>query len=894
MALTDAQMAELDAPSKRGSNTEEFIEQFQAQLGGAAAFTERAIDAVTSLGVSEFTDIPGPLEATRTGLGLGDFPTTDKEPDTMGGRAGQLAGFAAAATIPIGGAASRIPATTKAATTFTGKTGQFLANIGRTFGEKVVKSPAATTLTETLIAGGAGAGGYLIEQEFPDVPGIRLIGEISSGTALSIAPSALLATTKAAGRGTGSLAMLLPAVRTVVTTAKDMVQKHSVTGANQRVVNRLERTGFDKSQVESSLAEPTLPGLTPAQQSASPELLALERSVIESSDELKTQSTRQIDEMNTRIKDSLQELPGAVQAGNQFDVKTQFELLQGHLKDLLNTRINIAAQKSAEALDKIGPNINGEVANRIVRKELDTALVAARAQEDELYKMIPQDARSPTTQTRLKLESIKNETAFAQRKDIPEEAIEAFGEKGLKGVTTVKELLGLRSKLREVARLARADGKNNKARIANEIADTIDSDIARSQAGEEGKLAIDNAVNFSRKVKERFNQGTVGKIMGRTKQGDDAIDPSVTLDLTARGGKQNSGGRLAYDNIVKAFDSPEAPNSESVINAAQDWVKNQFLKTTVENGVVNPRKAATFLRSNSELLERMPETRRLLQDAADTQSAVNVAESQSKRVDFRKSRADIFINKGSDKAFDSITQAKNPAAAVTEINNLMNQAAKDTTGLASQGLKNSFVDWFTTRATSGNYISGRKMLNMMDDPMIGKMITTLFKDNPGALNKLKVIANTAQRMDMARETGKSVEGILGDTPGNVITRILAVSGAATGRAFGRKIGSGGTVQIPGHFSKMFQDFAKKGLDPAKRFITDMMSDEALFKAGLKLKVTPKGEVVGPKESIAKFNTWMAGVLVDLDENNPETREPIDISEAPGAISNEMMQDLLAN
>ena len=120
---------------------------------------------------------------------------------------------------------------------------------------------------------------------------------------------------------------------------------------------------------------------------------------------------------------------------------------------------------------------------------------------------------------------------------------------------TVKEMQGLRSKLLEVQRASNADGKFNKARIAGDMADNLLEDMAKT----EGSEALTIAIASTRKFKQRFNQGIVGKILGRAKTGEPAVSPDLTLDMSiGRGGKTGIKGTVDLDKVVV---TPEARNA---------------------------------------------------------------------------------------------------------------------------------------------------------------------------------------------------------------------------------------------------------------------------------------------------------------------------------------------
>ena len=104
--------------------------------------------------------------------------------------------------------------------------------------------------------------------------------------------------------------------------------------------------------------------------------------------------------------------------------------------------------------------------------------------------------------------------------------------------------------------------------------------------------------------------------------------------------------------------------------------------------------------------------------------------------------------------------------------------------------------------------------------------------------------------------------MIGDLPGNVLEMIARIAGAASGRRFGKIVGSGGTVQIPGIFSKRFQELLASGVrDPATRLLTEAISDEAMFKELLKASFEAGTTDLSPIAT-RRLNAWVATVLAE--------------------------------
>src|SRR3990167_5710583 len=111
---------------------------------------------------------------------------------------------------------------------------------------------------------------------------------------------------------------------------------------------------------------------------------------------------------------------------------------------------------------------------------------------------------------------------------------------------------------------------------------------------------------LDRKKLKRFNSGTMTKILGRRLTGE-RVPAGLTLEESI--GTTGPKAREAMDELLKAFDSPEAPSSSMMIDAAEDFTRGRFLQTAVVQGQINVRAAQRFVSQNQELLNRLPKVK---------------------------------------------------------------------------------------------------------------------------------------------------------------------------------------------------------------------------------------------------------------------------------------------
>ena len=792
-----------------------------------------------------------------------------EEPRSIFEAGARIGGQTAALGPILGRAAGFITPSKTVAATKLGRLMQLPRSAAATAGQTFKAAPAAATAIETGLGVTAGAGGYIAQQIVPDSDAAKITGEIIGGTLPSLTPTSL------AIKAAGGVKSLIQRIKRPFTTR----------GGQQRAAARAQRALPAEERVEAlaEIAKETTidpitgqPVLTPTQRSGAPGMLSLERAVMESSEQLSREADSQISRANEVIQESLEQIGAAPDEA----VISTLEESSKYLDNLLETRLRVAAQSVDESVEALGPSVTREQANLIAREQIEGALNAARAQEKELYALLPEDIPVPFSETKAAFDDFGRELGKAQLKDIPGVAKQFLGDKSKtffgkvsaaeklpKGMITLKDLRSLQSELRAVARNARAGDKRNlnMARIADDLASTIADDLAKVSDPDVAE-AVQLAVSFSRNLNERFSKGTVGKILGKRVTGEARVAPGLTLEQTI--GMSGPKAREALDDLVKAIDSPEAPGSQLLISSTEDYMRSRFLSSAVERGVLNQKAAQRFITRNEEMLKRLPNLRRQIDETIDAGDALSVAQRNRKRIaldDPRASKATMMIQKGPVEAFKQMGRLK-PAKAATEVQKLINAAAKDKTGEAAEGLRSGFVEFLLTgarqktRDASGRpLVSGFALRDSLNDESIRSIATRVL--SPEEQNRLGVVIRDLIKLEKRLAARTPVEGIIGDTPSKLVETIAGITGAAAGRAHAQRMGIGGTVQIPGIMADRFRELVKNGVkDPAGRLLRDAVADESLFKELLE-EPLEKGAKLS-KTATRRLNAWFAAVMAD--------------------------------
>ena len=812
----------------------------------------------------------GPTEV-RKRKQTGDFPRlgggTREQPTDIFGASARFAGQTAALAGPVGRLAGTVAAPTAAATRV-GRVAQFPQKIVAQAGQTFAKSPVATTAVETGFGATAGAGGFVASKIFPDSDAAEIVGQLVGGTAPALTPTGLLI------RTSGGIKNALRILRHPFT---EIGGRQRAAARAQRSVPIEKREEVLKQLEKETTIDPETgkPVLTPGQRTGEPGLLSLERAVMESSEELTRISDLRISHANEVIQRSLVEL-GDPSASAIPPIKEA----QRYLDNLLDTRLRISAQRVDERILELGPKASREQANLVAREEIEKALLSARLQEKELFDVIPETTAVPFREVKATFNSFLKELGKPQHTDIPDVAKQFLGDKSKdffgkhtpagfkKDETTIREMRSLQSKLRAEARNARSgDKKNlNMARIADDLADSITEDLAKAAAGPEVSDAISMAVGFSRNLNERFSTGTVAKILGRTAIGD-RVPPGLTLEQSI--GISGPKAREALDDLIKAFDSPEAPKSELLIESAKDYFRSRFMLAAVERGQLNMRAAQRFIKQNDEVLKRLPDLKSQIDEVIESGELLEFAKRQRSRVSFddpRISKATMLIEKGPVETFRQISKLK-PDQAAKEIQQLINRVSSDQTGEALSGLKAGFIEFIMSGARTSardvrgaQFVSGFALRDALVVPGTRSAANRLFSNDE--LKRIGIITRDLINLEKRRTAAIPQEGIIGDKPSKLLETVAGIAGAAVGRSEGRRLGVGGTVQIPGIMANRFREMVKVGVkDPASRLIRDAVEDEELFKELLMAPITENGLKLS-RQAERRLNVWAVTVLAE--------------------------------
>lgn len=794
---------------------EGFLGQMNA---GIARATGGLVDFVNPFSREVWQDTPLGMgsaeEGLKTGMRAIGARVADESPDTITGAVGRGVGEAAGAlpTVVAGLAA--------------------LARQGGAIGGAAQEALRALTTRSGMalepVAGGLSEGAAEVVQQSGG-------GELAQNIARVAAPLSIPAV-GALGRGAVSVAERTPLAGTALRAGRDVVRAiapASEAGARRGAQQRLEELTGGPARLRelASGINPNDPlGRTPAQQTGDPNLLGLERAA--AAEQPLIRESLQAREAATRQAAQGQIREGA---GPVADARSYFDTRLTEFRTNLTDRADRAIADATRGADIPESEVSTRMVGRL-KAELDSALLEERAK----WGAVPTSETVATTNAATVAQRLIDETPWAQRRDVPQDLREAFGENGALGeATTVAQLHGLYSEMRRIARTAMAgnDQNKNRARIANEVAEAILEDLGAVDAATPAGRAINEARAFSRSLHETFDQGDVGNILKRTIDGDNTMTPETALGRTV--GRGGAGGMVSARDIEGA-----APGAAQDV---QNYLRGRFSAAITDaDGTFSPKRAATWLRNNRETLARYPELR-----------------AQFGRALASKSNADQFIaraeasalarfNTGQDgEAVSAIFGADNPAQAARSI---VATARRDRSGAALAGVKGAVSDFLIGRAGGPDGLSGTKLDALLRDPQIMGALRQVYGGDE--ITRIRRVASELAKADVpARDVGAVLE-----SPANRVIEMLARYFAVQASA-GRGNSAGASLQIANMASSRAKDFLTQLTnDRARQLLLDAIEDPQLFRD------ISEGVFTSPRvqRSLAPYLTG-AGATIAVEE-----------------------------
>lgn len=812
---------------------------------GLATTLGAPVDLVTSgLGLVG-VDIDEPVGGTKSiegGLRKIGIDIPEKEPETLSEQMAGGVGEVLGGLLPAGHVS-------KLLSRGSGLTG----SIAKSIMDSLSKHPILSTISE--VGGGAGVGiGRKIGEEHPST---KPYAEMVGGVAGSIAPSMVVRAPSRlayeAGKGVARKATL------------PFTEK----GSKYRTGEFLKKQVLSPEQTAEDLTKETISGMPPAIATGEKRLVALYKELASKDPIKEADAIDKITKSMVKLADEFKKL------GKDSPVPLK-ELIQKRVSALeisMDKRILETMGKAQDSLDALPVAQRKSKESIVVKDSLEDLMKEERNNVRDIWKLVPKEIEIEPTNTKLAYQTLFDDSSQAQLEDFPKILKKSFiFDEETEIPVTVKEMQGLRSKLLEVERNARAatnPKRNlNTARICGEISDAILKDIDDMATGS-GDDTLKNALKATYNFKSKFEKGIVGKVLGLDRTGTPTIDPEITLDIAiARNPEQ------AAVNINKITITPEAKQ------ATKRYIARSFTDYALDakTGTIVPYRADKWARNNEAILDQFPD---LKNQILDTSKSQKLADRTKILMDKRKAKlknpnisvASNFLKSDIEKEIPSILKSKKPVFAA---NQLVKMASKDQSGKSLDGLRAGFLDHILEHSSTGNYnevgercISGNAMHNFLTKNKA--TLSQVFTKEQ--LSRIDKITNEFSKIEIfMSDKTKTPKFKTDDKISNALVFISRWLGAESGA----RLSSSHQIQVPGYFAERYKSIMSKlNIDKADRLLSDaiLSDDPTLFKTLLLPIDKPNSKITLDNLKLIdqRLNVWLLGsgnrVLQDIEEEN---------------------------
>ena len=456
--------------------------------------------------------------------------------------------------------------------------------------------------------------------------------------------------------------------------------------------------------------------------------------------------------------------------------------LENSLKNINDAVVRAKARAQAR-IDKLAPGESIDVASKIAREEIDAAYEAARAAERDVWSKIG-DGRFTTDAVVQRAKEIIDATPRLSgekgQPDLPIAILEIAGkdavlnENGeivqeavpstLRAIESITEISALSSRINRDIREAYAQGKPNLARQLGQLRDSI-YDLIVPVSGD--AVGLTEARAYSKILNDKFTRGPVGKLFQTDAKGALKVDPEMTLHKVVSTGPQ---GKIGVEKLRAASQETEG-GTEAIDRQIQQHLLNKFSASVMGTGEFNPNAAQRFV-INNPALELYPELRAQMLDASQSAQLANrvtiAARNRTKNI-HKQSVASQVTDSEVPIRVAAILSSKNP---IRDANSLLKLAGKDTTGVATQGVKSAFYDLMLNRmlktAPDGREtLDPRSALNFINNKTNRQVVKIMYGEH--GLRLLDSVMKGMQYQARGRATATRLPGVEGGGLGLELT-----------------------------------------------------------------------------------------------------------------------------
>ena len=594
--------------------------------------------------------------------------------------------------------------------------------------ESTAKNPGSAAAIELGMGVTPAIGAGMAEGIAPGDATASMYGQIAG----AMSPIALMKSLDLAGSGVRNVRAL---------TGKDG-QEAAAARAMQEAV---KQTGGDRDAIIAA-SRAAQAGETTAQATGSDAVKQIENVLARANPEfaarVAAQSDNAINVQNSKIRTVVDE---ADEAATIDALNTRLSKVTKSLDNLVGRAEAkaIEAQSSLRADNPQGDRIS---AAKDARTILDDALKTARQAETNLWNKIPQKAQVNVGKDS---EFMKARQKVLEEYNMPSEEVDEFwrvqfalnnktnalnkGKSKLQKKTVAEtlnaaNLLKLRTQyLREARNVSSGSQPNyQKAAAYRILADGLLDDISRDVKGD----AVTVARQYSKQLNDKFNKGYVGKVLGRTGKGDDAVSRGETLD------------QLSSSNPAKQAKAQEDLMAASEGNPQMMQAQKDFMNTFASAALnadnsLNMTKFNSFLDRNKNVLRQLGLEKELgtVQGKAKFAKALQDQRKQADSFIQNKSIAARAVNTADlGKTISQVTAGTNRNEGISA---LVRTVKRTGSKEAMDGLRHSMFEHVIKQSSTSGKLSGAKMDEVLNSKVRGVSLREVLVKE-GLLNKGQV------------------------------------------------------------------------------------------------------------------------------------------------------------
>ena len=783
-----------------------------------------------------------------------------------------LGGGTAAAAMPFGAARTGLQLLERGV-------GKWMSGAMR----QAASKPLLTAGIEMSAVLGAGAGAYTAETLDPGDPLTRLGGELAGGLFLDPVGKAVTAWNVG---------------NKLFTTAMGKYGRNATeVQFGKSLVNAIKEAGDDPEQVLRVLEAGNPYGLTAAQLTADPVMMATERALAKKSDVF----ARSVHEKGVKAREAMTAQINILKLdGNPENLATIAELRKAQFDTIMEERVQIATANAKSIVEKgvrkgLTDEALGDISAR-ARSVLDAELDRAEDFVSELYSKVSLNVPVRMDRTQQVIDEILSRSADELKgQKIPSYLMNTVNaaKKNSKGAATYdpdtfvitdavqgpvmtdsRNMIDLRRQLLSDARAAEIDpakamqaGLNKKLQAA--LMD--DMDVAFKEGLDE---TYDAARSANRAMNDVFERSFAGKAMALGKRGE-VIDPREMLKRAFATGGEAASLKLQDLEEATRFMVTRGMGDEgatTVMLKAQEEALRLISTVSMRDGRINPATMVEYIRKNGKLFNREPFTsvRDDLFEAVKSENGLRRLEDFVKRRnnDIGKNSAFAKISGSNpvDYASRILVSSGDQEGMFVKMFNMAKKGGTNKQGVQvvtpEQGISSaraSVLNAAFERSKQGSVFNLDTFREMLFVPRISgqKSPITIMREQgvmePEHVQNLSKLFNSLETLKIAERQGfgtdpKQSVGEIGLVLGAKIMASKAAS--ALQRATGQ---SGASIIVAGAVAKAAETVVSK--IPATR-VQDvailLMNDPKALAAVMRKETTAQGRML----QVQRFHSWL--------------------------------------